>query len=58
MNIRMEDLLVTWLMRRHHNLLGLSEEAQIQEDDLRSAIFLDLDKCGKLPGNWHKEREG
>ena len=54
----MEDSLVTWLMRRYHNLLGLSEEAQIQEDDLRSVMFLDLDKRGKLPGNQHKETEG
>jgi len=44
-------LLVTWQTRRYHNLLGLSQEAQIQEDDIRSAIFLDLDKRGKLPGN-------
>ena len=41
-----------------HNLPGLSEEAQIQEDDQRSAIFLNLDKRGKLPDNWHKGMEG
>jgi predicted lipid carrier protein YhbT len=41
-----------------HSLLGLTEEAQIQGDDLRSAIFLALYKCEKLPGNWHKDIEG
>jgi hypothetical protein len=41
-----------------HNLRGLSEEAQIQGDDLRSAIFLALYKREKLPGNWHKDMEG
>jgi hypothetical protein len=40
------------------NLLGLSVEAQIQGDDLRSAIFLALYKHEKLPGNWHKNMEG
>jgi hypothetical protein len=40
------------------NLLGLSEEAQIQGDDLRSAIFLALYKRKKLPGNWHKDMDG
>jgi hypothetical protein len=39
-------------------LFGLTEEAQIQGDDLRSAIFLALYKCEKLPGNWHKDIEG
>jgi hypothetical protein len=39
------------------NLLGLSVEAQIQGDELRSAIFLAMYKHEKLPGNWHKDME-
>jgi hypothetical protein len=40
-----------------HNLLALSEEAQIQGDDLISAIFLALYKREQLPGNYHKDIE-
>ena len=42
-----------------HNLLGLSQEAYIQGDGLRSVIFLALYKREKLPGNQkHKDIEG
>ena len=47
-----------WNIQLPHNLLGLTEAAQIQGDDLRSAIFLALYKREKLPGNRHKDIEG
>ena len=41
-----------------HNLLALSEEAQIQGDDLISAACLAQYEREQLPGNCHKDIEG
>jgi hypothetical protein len=51
-NIRLEDslrqLAVKWVnITVSHNLLGMSEEAQINADDLSSATLLARDERGK-----------